>query len=155
MTTVAPKITNGDWNVLLVDETTYKTGETRLEVVEQLIARGCHVFATGSRVTTHFDPKESDWDYVVLDEDFTLANHYTMEDFWYQGESGNQYSDFLSRKKIMKDSSCVVNLIFVPTKEVFNQYVMATNLIRKVDPKTKAERIELFDLIFKSNGLPV
>lgn len=127
MTTVLPKITNGDWEVVeWIDTTTYKTGETRLEVVEQLIARGCHVFATGSRVTTHYDPKDSDWDYVVLDENFELAKLYE-EDFWYQGESGNQYSDFLSRKKTMKDISCTVNLIFVPTKEIFNQYVMATD----------------------------
>lgn len=134
---------------------TYKTGETKEEVVTQLIQNGLHIYATGSRVTSNFDPKKSDYDYVVLDqEDWRWYSAYYGLDQWEQGESGNEDSEFQSLKKQMKDSSVVVNLIFVRTKEMFTKYCMASDLIRKVNPKTKKERIEFFDLIFKNNEAP-
>lgn len=134
---------------------TYKTGETKEEVVTQLIQNGLHIYATGSRITTNFDPEKSDYDYVVLDtEDWAWHDQYVTQDQWYTGESGNQYAEFQSLKKQMKDSSAVVNLIFVRTKEIFTKYCMASDLIRKVNPKDKAERIAFFDLIFKNNEAP-
>ena len=127
---------------------------TRGEVLEQLLSRGLHVYATGSRVTTHFDPGESDYDYVILDtEDWSNYNNYIEVNGWVPGESGNQYSEFLSVKSYTSDMK-VINLIFVREKSVFMKYVMATNLIRKVDPETKEERIALFDIIFKNNEAP-
>lgn len=134
---------------------TYKTGETKEEVITQLIQNGLHIYATGSRVTSNFDPKNSDYDYVVLDkENWDWHDAYSNHDQWYTGESGNRYSEFQSLKKQMKGSSAVVNLIFVRTKEMFTKYCMASDLIRKVNPKTKKERIEFFDLIFKNNEAP-
>jgi hypothetical protein len=139
----------------LFPEITYRTGETREEVLEQLLANGLHIYATGSRVTSNFNPKESDYDYVVLDtENWYWHDTYTSKDQWQQGESGNQYSEFQSLKKQMKGSSQVVNLIFVRTKEMFTRYVMATDLIRKVNPETKEERITFFDMIFKNSEAP-
>ena len=124
---------------------TFNTGGTKEEVVDYLVSKGLHVYATGSRATTHFN-EDSDYDYVVFDEDYKLRDTFD-KDFWTMGDSGNQFADFYSLKKSLDGK--LVNVIFVDTKEVFQKYVMATNLIRKVDPETKKERIELFDLIFK------
>ena len=136
-------------------ELTYKTGETKEGVIIQLVQRGLHIYATGSRITSNFNPKESDYDYVVLDnERWELHDHYVSNDNWQVGESGNQYSTFQSLKKNMKDSTEVVNLIFVNSKDMFTKYCMASDLIRTVNPSTKKERIQLFDLIFQGSKEP-
>jgi Nucleotidyltransferase domain len=139
-----------DWGLDLEEpKQTWKFGATLQEVALELVMAGKHIYATGSRVTSNYT-KDSDYDIVVLDdEDWSTHNKYSEEDRWYTGESGNQYSEFMSLKKTMVNTD-TINLIFVRTKDTFQNYVMATDLIRKVNPKTKKERIELFDLIFNA-----
>jgi hypothetical protein len=136
-------------------ETKYATGATRGDVLAELLWRGKHLYATGSRVTAFYDKVTSDYDYVVLDnERWELHDHYVSNDNWEAGESGNQYSTFQSLKKQMKDSTEVVNLIFVNSKDMFTKYCMASDLIRTVNPSTKKERTQLFDLIFQGSKEP-
>ena len=138
-------VATADWEELDFPKVPTATGKTKEEVLDYLVSKGLHIYATGSRVTTHFK-EDSDYDYVVFDEGYKLRGTFD-NDYWGMGDSGNQFADFYSLKKGLDGK--LVNIIFVDTKEVFQKYVMATNLIRKVDPATKKERIELFDLIFK------
>ena len=126
--------------------TTRFTSPSKESIVESLLANGLHVYATGSRVTSFYNYALSDHDYVVLDTDTWETSAKFIEPYWSMGDSGNTNIEFVSHKRVT--SSGVVNVIFVNSKENFMKWVMATDLIRKVNPETKKERIELFDLIF-------
>lgn len=41
-----------------------------------------------------------------------------------------------------------VNLILVDKEEIWKKWVIATNLLKMMDPKTKEERIGIFDTVF-------
>ena len=122
------------------------------KLVTELIRKGKHIYATGSRVTTHFKP-DSDYDYVVLDPEYKLCTEYERQG-WVIGGSGNRHNPDFNSIKATDIEGITVNLICVSEKETFNKYVMASDLIRTVDPETKEERVKLFDLIFKNSDLP-
>jgi hypothetical protein len=112
------------------------------EHLAAIVCMGHYVKPTGSRVTeSGWNPFQSDYDFVVLDPDRTLAHSLEKNIEWYQGGSGNG-SEFTSYKH---DN---LNLILVDTKDVFNKYVAATEAIKVLNCKTKEERIAVFDSIF-------
>ena len=113
------------------------------EHIAAIVCSGKYIKPTGSRVTeSGWDPKRSDFDFVVLDQDKSLAHALERNIEWYQGGSGNG-TEFTSYK--YKDS---LNLILVDSKEIFNKYVAATECIKALNCKTKEERIKVFDSIF-------
>lgn len=117
----------------------------RREVIGELAQEGYWVKATGSRVTQDGWTEHSDWDYVVYDPEGTLQAKLDKPDsHWVLGGSGNGElgSDFLSYKR--ED----VNLILVNKDEYWKKYIIATNLLKLLNPKTKKERIALFDSVF-------
>lgn len=118
---------------------------TRQQIVANLIQDGYWVKATGSRVTTDGWTSESDWDYVVYDPDNTLYFILSEDKSgWSEGLSGNGMvgMDFTSWKQ--GDT----NLILVNKDAIWKKWVIATNLLRIMNPKTKEERIKLFDNVF-------
>jgi hypothetical protein len=116
------------------------------EEVLQVVDRGYNICATGSRVTTNFDPLTSDYDYVVFDWDKKFASRLSTVE-WSEGDSGNEHSEFHSYKKSVKEGS--INFIVVQDKEEYRKYLLATELLKKMNPGSKEERIKLFDMIFK------
>lgn len=111
--------------------------------VASVVAMGKYIKPTGSRVTkSGWDPKQSDYDFVVLDQDKELSRFLCSNIDWVEGGSGNG-TEFCSFK--FKDK---LNFILVDNKDIFNKYVAATEAIKALDCKTKKERIAVFDGIF-------
>lgn len=120
--------------------------EPREVIVGDLVQEGYWVKATGSRVTKSGYTSESDWDYVVYDPDNHLLTKLTTEGSqWIKDGSGNGDPgiDFHSFKNDM------TNLILVSTEDIWKKYIIATNLIKSLDCKTKKERIAIFDSVFE------
>jgi hypothetical protein len=119
--------------------------QPRQQIVTNLIQDGYWVKATGSKVTTDGWTSESDWDYVVYDPDNTLYFKLSEDKSgWSEGLSGNGMVglDFTSWKQGH------TNLILVNKDAIWKKWVIATNLLRIMNPKTKEERIKLFDNVF-------
>jgi predicted nucleotidyltransferase len=113
----------------------------RDKIVRELVDDGYWVKMTGSRVTKDGWTSESDWDYVVFDPDHKLQDVYTQQDGWVLGSDAGG-GEFASIRK--HD----VNLILVSKEEVWKKYIIATNLIKALNSKTKGERIAVFDSVF-------
>jgi hypothetical protein len=127
-------------------DTNVKYVSSIAEEVLQVVDRGYNICATGSRVTTNFDPLTSDYDYVIFDWDKKFRSKLSTVE-WSEGDSGNEHSEFHSYKKRVKEGS--LNFIVVQDKEEYRKYLLATELLKKMNPASKAERIKLFDMIFK------
>lgn len=110
----------------------------RDKIIRELVDDGYWVKMTGSRVTKDGWTSESDWDYVVFDPDKKLRTHF--ED-WVMGSDAG-HGEFLSVKQ--GDT----NLILVDKEEIWKKYIIATNLIKTLNSKTKEERIAVFDSVF-------
>ena len=119
--------------------------EPRESIVLDLVQEGYWVKATGSRVTKSGYTSESDWDYVVYDPDNRLVNKLLADSNWSKDGSGNGDPgiDFHSFKNGQ------TNLILVSTEDIWKKYIIATNLIKSLDCKTKKERIAIFDSVFE------
>lgn len=113
----------------------------REKIISDLVNDGYWVKATGSRVTKDGWTDESDWDYVVYDPDHKLQDVYKQIDGWVLGSDAGQ-GEFASIRKYD------VNLILVDKEEVWKKYIIATNLIKTLNSKTKKERIAVFDSVF-------
>ena len=113
----------------------------REKIISDLVNEGYWVKATGSRVTKDGWTDESDWDYVVYDPDRKLQDVYKQIDGWALGSDAGQ-GEFASIRK--HD----VNLILVSQEEIWKKYIIATNLIKTLNSKTKGERIAVFDSVF-------
>ena len=113
----------------------------RQRTISELIEGGYWVKMTGSRVTKDGWTDESDWDYVVYDPDKKLQDVYKQQDGWVLGSEAEQ-GEFSS---IKKDG---INLILVDKEEIWKKYIIATNLIKTLNSKTKEERIAVFDSVF-------
>ena len=113
----------------------------REKIISDLVNDGYWVKATGSRVTKDGWTDESDWDYVVYDPDQKLQDVYKQIDGWVLGSDAGQ-GEFASIRK--HD----VNLILVSQEEIWKKYIIATNLIKTLNSKTKEERIAVFDSVF-------
>lgn len=107
-------------------------------LVSELVNNGYWVKMTGSRVTKDGWTSESDWDYVVFDPDRKLVEVYKD---WVLGSDAGQ-GEFTSIRK------GEVNLILVDKEEIWKKYIIATNLIKTLNSKTKGERIAVFDSVF-------
>lgn len=110
-------------------------------ILTNLIEEGYWVKMTGSRVTKDGWTSESDWDYVVYDPDKKLRSKFLAEDGWVLGSDAGR-GEFDSLK--LND----VNLILVDKEEIWKKYIIATNLIKTLNSKTKGERIAVFDSVF-------
>jgi len=126
---------------------TYKV-EHRDTIVGNLVQEGYWVKATGSRVTKDGWTEASDWDYVVYDPENTLHNKLSKDSRWSIDGSGNGVLgvDFQSYKQ------GTTNLIVVCKDTIWKKYIIATNLLRMLNPKTKKERIAIFDSVFGNNA---
>ena len=113
----------------------------REKIISDLVNDGYWVKATGSRVTKDGWTDESDWDYVVYDPDHKLQDVYKQIDGWVLGSDAGQ-GEFASIRKYD------VNLILVSQEEIWKKYIIATNLIKTLNSKTKEERIAVFDSVF-------
>jgi len=113
----------------------------REKTISDLVNDGYWVKATGSRVTKDGWTDESDWDYVVYDPDHKLQDVFKQIDGWVLGSDAGQ-GEFASIRK--HD----VNLILVSQEEIWKKYIIATNLIKTLNSKTKEERIAVFDSVF-------
>lgn len=113
----------------------------REKIISDLVSDGYWVKATGSRVTKDGWTDESDWDYVVYDPVHKLQDVYKQIDGWVLGSDAGQ-GEFASIRK--HD----VNLILVSQEEIWKKYIIATNLIKTLNSKTKEERIAVFDSVF-------
>ena len=106
----------------------------------ELVDGGYWVKMTGSRVTKDGWTSESDWDYVVYDPDKKFAGSLKLEE-WVVGSLVDG-GEFMSIRK------GEVNLILVDKEEIWKKYIIATNLIKALNSKTKKERIAIFDSVF-------
>ena len=113
----------------------------REKIISDLVNDGYWVKATGSRVTKDGWTNESDWDYVVYDPDKKLQGVYKQIDGWVLGSDAG-HGEFASIRKYD------VNLILVSQEEIWKKYIIATNLIKTLNSKTKGERIAVFDSVF-------
>lgn len=113
----------------------------REKIISDLVNKGYWVKATGSRVTKDGWTDDSDWDYVVYDPDQKLQDVFKQIDGWVLGSDAGQ-GEFASIRK--HD----VNLILVSQEEIWKKYIIATNLIKALNSRTKEERIKVFDSVF-------
>lgn len=113
----------------------------RKSTITNLIEEGYWVKMTGSRVTKDGWTNESDWDYVVYDPDKRLGPKFPPEDGWVLGSDAGR-GEFDSIKLNG------VNLILVDKEEIWKKYIIATNLIKTLNSKTKEERIAVFASVF-------
>lgn len=111
------------------------------QYVASIVCMGKYIKPTGSRVTESGFTSLSDYDFVILDQDKTLAHALSRNIEWFVGGSGNG-TEFNSFKHGM------LNFILVDNKDIFNKYVAATECIKALNCKTKEERIKVFDGIF-------
>lgn len=138
-------LTTASWTPLSVSPiphtAPYLSEGGRAKILRELIEDGYWVKATGSRVTKDGWTSESDWDYVVYDPDHKLQDVYKQIDGWVLGSDARK-GEFASIRK--HD----VNLILVSQEEIWKKYIIATNLIKTLNSKTKGERIAVFDSVF-------
>jgi hypothetical protein len=125
-------------------EAPFSEDESVRECIGGLVQEGYWVKATGSRVTKDGWTEESDWDYVVYDPEGTLDKKIRHSIDWSTGESGNGVLGI----SLTSYKSGPINLILTSDDAVWKKYIIATNLLRLLNPKTKKERIALFDSVF-------
>ncbi len=129
------------WAPVGIYSSTPTPSSRRQATIQQIVDQGYWIKMTGSRVTKDGWTDESDWDYVVYDPDCKLQDVYKQIDGWVLGSDAGQ-GEFASIRKYD------VNLILVDKEEVWKKYIIATNLIRTLNSKTKRERIAVFDSVF-------
>ncbi len=129
------------WGIAPIISSGVSMSTFRQSIVGKLVDQGYWVKATGSRVTKDGWTSGSDWDYVVFDPDRNLDKELGNSVEWHLGGSGRG-EEFNSWKQ--RD----VNLILVDKEDVWKKYVIATNLIKTLNSKTKEERIKVFDSVF-------
>jgi hypothetical protein len=137
--------TTSDTSHLWIPEPEVMDNNSVADEVLKVVNAGYNLCATGSRVTKNFTPI-SDYDFVVYDWDKKFRTQLDTKE-WEEGGSGNLFSDFTSYKKNVKEGT--INFIVVSDKEYYRKYVLATELIKKINPPDKKGRVELFDMVFK------
>lgn len=115
--------------------------EDRRRVVGELVQDGYWVKATGSRVTQDGWTTYSDWNYVVFDPEVKLHTKLISQG-WTDGTSGRDDGSFASLR------SGEVNLILVKEEDQWKKWIIATNMIKALNSKTKEERVKVFDGVF-------
>lgn len=137
-TTIGSPLTTGAFPTGALGK--YSLEDQRRKIVADLVDDGYWIKMTGSRVTKDGWTNKSDWDYVVYDPDHKFANTIDPQE-WVLG-SNVDAGEFMSIRK--ND----VNLILVDKEEIWKKYIIATNLIKTLNSKTKGERVAVFDSVF-------
>jgi hypothetical protein len=109
--------------------------------ISDLVDLGYWVKATGSRVTEDGWDPASDWDYVVFDPEVKLHTK-LIADGWTDGTSGGDDRNFASLRMN------AINLILVKEEAQWKKWIIATNMIKALNSKTKEERVKVFDGVF-------
>lgn len=114
--------------------------------LSKIVDKGYWIKATGSRVTKSGWTEDSDWDYVIFDPDMKLEGE-LMKDGWELGGSGAVAAE-LNDRMFSSLKKGQVNFILVCSEDQWKKWIIATNLLKMMDPKTKEERIGIFDTVF-------
>jgi len=122
-----------------------KDDTIRRDIVYNLVQAGYWVKATGSRVTKDGFTKFSDWDFVIFDPDNALFIELTAQG-WTDNGSGAANRQFASLRL------GEVNLILTKEEAQWKKWIIATNLIKALNCKTKPERIKVFDSVFGTDS---
>lgn len=117
-------------------------GASRTEVTDKL-ARFCldndlWIKRTGSQLVHGVEP--NDYDYVVEDEQGKLKTFLDTMGFT-RGGSEVPEAEFTAYRHGL------VNVIVCTSRPYFNKYLMATELLHQLQPKTKEERVDIFDTV--------
>lgn len=97
---------------------------------------------TGSQLIEGIEP--NDYDFVV--EDTECVMKCWLERNGYQiGGSDTPESEFTSWK------NGKVNIIVCNSRPFYQKYLMATELLKQLQPKTKEERVDIFDTVMGRN----
>ncbi len=113
--------------------------------VGQIVDKGYWVKATGSRVTKYGWTNDSDWDYVIFDPDLKLEGE-LMKNGWELGGSGLAEAESFRCFSSLKKGN--LNFLLVNKEDQWKKWIIATNMLKMMDPKTKEERVKLFDTVF-------
>lgn len=100
---------------------------------------------TGSQLIEGIEP--NDLDYVADDPNGKLEEWLNTTG-WTRGGSEREEEEFTSYKQGQ------YNVIICHTRECFTKYLMATELLVKLQPKTKQERIDIFDTVIGTKNNP-
>lgn len=100
---------------------------------------------TGSQLVEGIEP--NDLDYVADDPNGILEEWLNITG-WVRGGSEREEEEFSSYKQGK------YNVIICHTREYFTKYLMATELLVKLQPKTKQERIDIFDTVIGTKNNP-
>ena len=119
----------------------FQQEQFKKDLITKLVEDDYWIKMTGSRVTKDGWTEESDWDYVVYDPDRKLARACVKEGSWVPGSEA-EHGEFKSLRKSN------VNLILVDKEEIWKKYIIASNLIKALNSRTKEERITIFDSVF-------
>ncbi len=113
--------------------------------LSQIVDKGYWIKATGSRVTKSGWTNESDWDYVIFDPDLKLEGE-LLNGSWELGGSGVAEAESFRCFSSLKKGN--LNFLLVNKEDQWKKWIIATNMLKMMDPKTKEERVKLFDTVF-------
>lgn len=100
---------------------------------------------TGSQLVEGIEPNDLDY---VADDPSGKLEEWLNTSGWVRGGSEREEEEFTSYKQGK------YNVIICHTREYFTKYLMATELLVKLQPKTKQERIDIFDTVIGTKNNP-
>lgn len=100
---------------------------------------------TGSQLIEGIEPNDLDY---VADDPSGKLEEWLNTTGWVRGGSEREEEEFTSYKQGK------YNVIICHTREYFTKYLMATELLVKLQPKTKQERIDIFDTVIGTKNNP-
>lgn len=100
---------------------------------------------TGSQLIEGIEPNDLDY---VADDPNSKLEEWLNKQGWQRGGSEREEEEFTSYKQGK------YNVIICHTREYFTKYLMATELLVKLQPKTKQERIDIFDTVIGTKNNP-
>ena len=100
---------------------------------------------TGSQLIEGIEPNDLDY---VADDPSGKVEEWLNTSGWIRGGSEREEEEFTSYKQGQ------YNVIICHTREYFTKYLMATELLVKLQPKTKQERIDIFDTVIGTKNNP-
>lgn len=112
------------------------------KVAEFCIYNDLWIRRTGSQLVDGIEP--NDYDFVVEDTECVMKEWLERNGF-HTGGSVLPESEFTSWK------NGPVNVIVCNSRPFFKKYLMATELLKQLQPKTKQERIDIFDTVMGRN----
>lgn len=111
------------------------------------------LLATGSQVIGGAT-SDSDWDYVLLCERWNRSLADAIESIGFQSQSNERGTDeYGNRMTFRTYRSGKLNLIICRQRNVFNDWNRATEVAKALRPRTKQQRIQIFDSVFLHTSL--